>query len=92
MNRSGADPPGEHGAAPINTKLPVYVRHSRLADELAPMVDLWVAMIYHHQPDHNNRCTRCTKPGTGLPGSRWPCVLHGLARLAERRYQQDHTA
>lgn len=62
------------------------VRHHRIADELAPMVGVWERLLDAHQPDRNGRCRTCTQGGTGLPGTQWPCALHGLAELARRRH------
>ncbi len=61
-------------------------RHLRIAAELAPMVGVWERILVAHQPDRSGRCRTCTQGGTGLPGTRWPCVLHGLAELARRRH------
>lgn len=64
-------------------------RHQRLAAELAPMVGVWERLLVAHQPDANGRCRTCTQGGTGLPGTQWPCSLHGLAELARRRHDGD---
>lgn len=61
-------------------------RHRRLADELAPMVEVWERLLAVHLPDRNGRCRTCTQGGTGLPGTQWPCALHGIASLARRRH------
>jgi len=94
MNRSwGADPPPRrtgHGAAGPGrvTELPGAedVRHLRLADELAPMVEVWERLLVLHLPDRTGRCRTCTQGGTGLPGTPWPCALHGIAELARHRH------
>lgn len=75
----GADPPGAREVARA-------ARHAGLADELAPMVDLWERLLATHLPDGSGRCRTCTQGGTGLPGTQWPCSLHGLADLARRRH------
>jgi hypothetical protein len=62
----------------------------RLAAELAPMVDVWQKLLAEHVPDRAGRCRTCTKGGTGLPGVRWPCSLHGIADAARRSH--DGTA
>ena len=61
-------------------------QHHRLADQLAPMVDVWERLLAVHQPDRTGRCRTCTQGGTGLPGPQWPCALHGLAELARSRH------
>jgi hypothetical protein len=61
-------------------------QHHRLADQLAPMVDVWERLLAAHQPDRGGRCRTCTQGGTGLPGTQWPCALHGLADLARSRH------
>lgn len=58
----------------------------RLADELAPMVAVWQRLLSSHRPDRAGRCRTCTQGGTGLPGTPWPCALHGIAALAQRRH------
>lgn len=51
------------------------------------MVDLWQRLLAQHTPDLAGRCRTCTKGGTGLPSTDWPCVLHGVADLARRTYE-----
>lgn len=99
MNLSwGADPPAVWPAHGGGARGPVAVRedeavppastlHHRLADELAPMVEVWERLLATHQPDRSGRCRTCTQGGTGLPGTHWPCALHGLADLARRRHR-----
>jgi hypothetical protein len=60
----------------------------RLAAELAPMVDVWQKLLDQHVPDRAGRCRTCTKGGTGLPGVRWPCSLHGIADAARRSHDR----
>jgi hypothetical protein len=62
----------------------------RLADELAPMVDVWQRLLDQHVPDRAGRCRTCTKGGTGLPSVRWPCSLHGIADAARRSHDRTH--
>ena len=62
----------------------------RVAAELAPMVEVWQRLLAQHVPDRAGRCRTCTKGGTGLPSTPWPCVIHGIADLARRRYDADH--
>jgi hypothetical protein len=63
---------------------PVSLELRRLAAELAPMVDVWQRLLLQHMPDTAGRCRTCTKGGTGLPATRWPCSIHGIAELARR--------
>jgi hypothetical protein len=67
-------------------------RHGRLAAELAPMVQVWERLLAQHLPDDNGRCRTCTQGGTGLPGTPWPCALHGIATLAQRRHDRAQEA
>jgi hypothetical protein len=62
----------------------------QLADELAPMVDVWQRLLDQHVPDRAGRCRTCTKGGTGLPSVRWPCSLHGIADGARRSHERTH--
>lgn len=59
----------------------------RLASELAPMVILWRRLLAEHVPDPARRCRTCTKGGTGLPCTPWPCPLYGIANMARRSYE-----
>jgi hypothetical protein len=61
----------------------------RVAAELAPMVEVWQRLLAQHVPDRAGRCRTCTKGGTGLPSTPWPCVIHGIADLARRRHDAD---
>lgn len=61
----------------------------RLAAELAPMVGVWQRLLVLHQPDRAGRCRSCTKGGTGLPSTPWPCSIHGIADLARHRHDSD---
>lgn len=58
----------------------------RVAAELAPMVDVWRRLLVQHVPDRGGRCRTCTKGGTGVPSTPWPCAIHGIADLARRRH------
>ncbi|MFC4944482.1 hypothetical protein [Pseudonocardia sp. GCM10023141] len=73
-------------ASVIGDGMPQDLELRRLAAELAPMVDVWQRLLTLHQPDRNGRCRMCTKGGTGLPSSPWPCSIHGIAELARRRH------
>jgi hypothetical protein len=75
--RPGARPAEAHDAMP---------EQQRVADELAPMVEVWQRLLAQHVPDRAGRCRTCTKGGTGLPTTPWPCVIHGIADMARRTY------
>ena len=62
----------------------------RLAAELAPMVSVWERMIDQHTPNRSGRCRTCTKGGTGLPSTPWPCSIYGIAEMARRRHDREH--
>jgi hypothetical protein len=55
-----------------------------LARELAWQPEIIRRLLARHVPDGGGRCRGCTIPGTGLPGGRWPCVLHFYAEAAAR--------
>ena len=76
----GSGRPESAGDPPVNIEL------RRLAAELAPMVDVWQRLLEEHTADPAGRCRTCTKGGTGLPTTRWPCSIHGIADLARRCY------
>jgi hypothetical protein len=57
-------------------------RASAFADELAPMVEVWLRLLTTHVPDDSGRCRACTAGGTGVPSEPWPCVIRGMAELA----------
>jgi hypothetical protein len=63
--------------------------HQRVADELAPMVEVWQRLLAEHVPDATGRCRTCTKGGTGLPSMPWPCSIHGIAEMARRSHDGD---
>jgi hypothetical protein len=63
---------------------------TRLAAELAPMVAVWERLIAQHIPNHSGRCRKCTKGGTGLPSTPWPCTVYGIAEMARRRHDRGH--
>jgi hypothetical protein len=66
---------------------PVQMRD--LAAQLAPMVGVWERLIAEHTPNRVGRCMKCTKGGTGLPSTPWPCVVYGIAEMARRRHGRD---
>ena len=59
--------------------------------ELAPMVDVWKRLLAQHVPDRAGRCVVCTKGGTGLPSTPWPCSIHGIAEMARRKHDEECT-
>ena len=63
----------------------------QLAIELAPMVDVWKRLLAQHVPDRAGRCVVCTKGGTGLPSTPWPCSIHAIAEMARRRHDEERT-
>lgn len=65
---------------------PPSVEHQRVAAELAQMVDVWQRLLAEHVPDRHGLCRTCTKGGTGLPSTPWPCSIHGIAEMAQRRH------
>jgi hypothetical protein len=62
----------------------------RVATELAPMVEVWQRLLAQHVPDRAGRCRTCTKGGTGLPTTPWPCVIHTIADHARSVYDAEH--
>jgi hypothetical protein len=83
---------GRDGVAPGRTEVDGQgsaTEQHRVAAELAPMVEVWQRLLAQHVPDRAGRCRTCTKGGTGLPSTPWPCVIHGIADLARRRYDAD---
>jgi hypothetical protein len=75
--------PGGRPAEVVDDAMP---EQQRVADELAPMVEVWQRLLAQHVPDRAGRCRTCTKGGTGLPTTPWPCVIHGIADMARRSY------
>lgn len=76
-------------AFPEDQERPADLELRRLAAELAPMVDVWQRLLDQHLPDRAGRCRTCTKGGTGLPTTRWPCSIHGIADLARRCHNRS---
>jgi hypothetical protein len=76
-------------AHPDDQDRPADLELRRLAAELAPMVDVWQRLLDQHLPDRAGRCRTCTKGGTGLPSTRWPCSIHGIADLARRCHDRS---
>jgi hypothetical protein len=103
LDRAGAGVHGA-GAAPRPAEAPGPLRggrpadsddgvpeQQRVADELAPMVEVWQRLLAQHVPDRAGRCRTCTKGGTGLPTTPWPCVIHGIADMARRSYDAQRS-
>jgi hypothetical protein len=76
---------GQPGSRPAEAD-DAMPEQQRVADELAPMVEVWQRLLAQHVPDRAGRCRTCTKGGTGLPTTPWPCVIHGIADMARRSY------
>ncbi|MBC8091948.1 MAG: hypothetical protein H7Y15_08420, partial [Pseudonocardia sp.] len=52
--------PGEPDPGPEFVAVPLTnPQHFRLADELAPMVDVWQRLLTLHRPDRTGRCRTC---------------------------------
>lgn len=88
---AGAAPRPVEVSGPLQGGRPVEAddgmpEQQRVADELAPMVEVWQRLLAQHVPDRAGRCRTCTKGGTGLPTTPWPCVIHGIADMARRSY------
>ena len=58
-------------------------RWACLVAELAKMPELVSRLIAEHRDDGRGRCIRCTLPGRGTPGERWPCGPVALAIAAQ---------
>ena len=79
----------EIGADDVQHVLATFFNDRRVREfrtELAPMVEVWQRLLAQHVPDRAGRCRTCTKGGTGLPTTPWPCVIHGIADMARRSY------
>jgi hypothetical protein len=63
----------------------------RVADELAPMVEVWQRLLAQHVPDRAGCCRTCAKGGTGLHTTPWPCVIHCVADMARRSYDAQRS-
>lgn len=101
-SRTSADP----GGRPIERSHPTVdpasvpagvgstLKSPPIAAALAPMVELWQRLLAEHAPDDSGYCRTCTKGGTGLPTTPWPCVINGIADMARRIYhaEQHRTA
>jgi hypothetical protein len=81
---------GGPGRRPVDTD-DAMPEQQRVADELAPMVEVWQRLLAQHVPDRAGRCRTCTKGGTGLPTTPWPCVIHGIADMARRSYDAQRS-
>jgi hypothetical protein len=95
--RAAGQPAGA-GHRPVETPAPLQgdidngmPEQQRVADELAPMVEVWQRLLAQHVPDRAGRCRTCTKGGTGLPTTPWPCVIHGIADMARRTYDAERS-
>jgi hypothetical protein len=68
------------------------LKQQRMAAELAQMVDVWQRLLVEHVPDRSGCCRTCTKGGTGLPTTPWPCAINGIAEMARRIHDTEHRA
>lgn len=73
---------------PVPARVAAAPASRTIADELAPMVEVWHRLLRAHVPDEAGRCRACTAGGTGVPRAPWPCVIRGVAELA----RINHTA
>lgn len=55
---------------------------SATAVALAPMVQVWRALLAVHLPDKEGRCTACRWQTRSA--DRWPCNVYSLAAAARR--------
>jgi hypothetical protein len=92
LDRAVAAPRPSEAPAPalVEPDGPV-LEQQRVAAELAPMVEVWQRLLAQHVPDRAGRCRTCTKGGTGLPTTPWPCVIHGIADMARRSYDAERS-
>jgi hypothetical protein len=96
VHGGGAAPRPVQAAGPLQGGRPADTddgmpEQQRVADELAPMVEVWQRLLAQHVPDRAGRCRTCTKGGTGLPTTPWPCVIHGIADMARRSYDAQRS-
>jgi hypothetical protein len=82
--------PDANGRVGVEPDGPV-LEQQRVAAELAPMVEVWQRLLAQHVPDRAGRCRTCTKGGTGLPTTPWPCVIHGIADMARRSHDAQRS-
>jgi hypothetical protein len=50
------------------------------------MVDVWKRLLAQHVPTAG-RCALWRH----RPASMWPCSIHGIADMARRRHDEEHT-
>jgi hypothetical protein len=58
------------------------VAPSAVAAALAPMVQVWRALLAEHLPDREGRCQACRWQTRSA--DRWPCNVYSLAAAAQR--------
>jgi hypothetical protein len=83
--------PSEVAAPAAADSADLMPEQHRVAAELAPMVEVWQRLLAQHVPDRAGRCRTCTKGGTGLRTTPWPCVIHGIADMARRTYDTERS-
>ncbi|OZM81511.1 hypothetical protein CFP66_15375 [Pseudonocardia sp. MH-G8] len=91
LDRAVAGPRPVDGPAVAPEPDGPVLEQQRVAAELAPMVEVWQRLLAQHVPDRAGRCRTCTKGGTGLPTTPWPCVIHGIADMARRSYDAERS-
>lgn len=64
---------------------------SNFARELANLPGVAQRLLAEHLPDGRGRCRACTRPGTGIPGTAWPCALQLYAAAAVEIQKQHAT-
>lgn len=64
---------------------------SDVARELADLPGVPQRLLAVHVPDGRGRCRGCTRPGTGIPGTEWPCALQLYAAAAVEIQKQRAT-
>jgi hypothetical protein len=59
-------------------------RARSVSEALALMPVLRNRLLAEHVPDASgHRCRACTTPGTGTPGTAWPCRIRDAAEAAQ---------
>jgi hypothetical protein len=69
-------------SSPIVTSRTPDVDTDPNAAALAPMVQVWSALLAAHLPDRDRRCVACRWQTRAA--DRWPCDIYLLAAAAQR--------
>lgn len=95
MPARGTTPAGNRAVPGPATRSPGSHRPGSFVEVLETMPALWARLLSQHVPDATGRrCRACTTPGTGSPGSYWPCRIREAAEAARHRFlahPSDHT-